>query len=184
MRIRIYTDGACSGNQHEENVGGYGAILEYGEHVKEIYGGEENTTNNRMELKAVIEAFKLLKKAGLEVDIFSDSAYVVRCFRERWFDKWRLNGWRAANKEPVENKELWEELINFTERHESRFYIVKGHINPSSPNTNMKSHYDKFVKGNGEFSYQAFEHIVMMNNRADALANHGISECKGKLNQV
>ena len=58
MRIRIYTDGACSGNQHEENVGGYGAILEYGEHVKEIYGGEENTTNNRMELKAVIEAFK------------------------------------------------------------------------------------------------------------------------------
>ena len=85
MRIRIYTDGACSGNQHEENVGGYGAILEYGEHVKEIYGGEENTTNNRMELKAVIEAFKLLKKAGLEVDIFSDSAYVVRCFRERWF---------------------------------------------------------------------------------------------------
>lgn len=184
MKINIYTDGACSGNQHDENMGGYGAILEYGEHIREICGGEENTTNNRMELMAVIEAFKHLKRDGLEVNVFSDSAYVVRCFSERWFDKWRLNGWRTASKEPVENKELWEELIDLTEKHKTRFFIIKGHINPDSPSTNMKSHYDKFVKKNGEFSYETFEHIVRMNNRADALANRGISECKGKLNPV
>lgn len=98
MTVNIYTDGACSGNQNRENRGGYGAVLEYGSHVKELSGGDINTTNNRMELTAVIEALGMLKKDGLRLNIFSDSSYIVNCFRERWFDKWRMNGWHTSGK--------------------------------------------------------------------------------------
>lgn len=80
--LRIYTDGACSGNQSDENVGGWGAVLEYGPHKKELFGGEVNTTNNRMELTAVIEALKALKSPGQTIQIFTDSSYVANCFRE------------------------------------------------------------------------------------------------------
>ena len=83
MILRIYTDGGCSGNQSSENAGGWGAILEFGEHKKEMFGGEANTTNNRMELTAVIEAFKALNKDGQTVEVFSDSAYVSNCFRTK-----------------------------------------------------------------------------------------------------
>ena len=83
--LRIYTDGACSGNQEKENFGGWGAVLEYGEHQKELFGGQANTTNNRMELTAVIEALKAIKGTGRTIEVFSDSAYVSNCFREKWY---------------------------------------------------------------------------------------------------
>lgn len=88
--LRIYTDGGCSGNQESVNFGGWGAILEMGEHQKELWGGEINTTNNRMELTAVIEAFNALKRDGLCIHVFSDSSYVTNCFREKWYEAWEL----------------------------------------------------------------------------------------------
>ena len=89
--LRIYTDGACAGNQSDQNIGGWGAILEYGEHQKELFGGQANTTNNRMELTAVIEAFKALKQANQKIEVFTDSSYVANCFREEWYVSWEKN---------------------------------------------------------------------------------------------
>ena len=107
--VVIYTDGACSGNP---GPGGWGAILMYGEHKKEISGGEKNTTNNIMEITAVIQALRLLK-FKCNVKIYSDSAYVVNAFKNGWIYNWMKNGWRTSNKEPVKNKELWIELYDF-----------------------------------------------------------------------
>ncbi len=176
--LKIYTDGGCSGNQSTENTGGWGAILEYGEHKKEIYGGEANTTNNRMELTAVIEAFKALKKEGMEVEVFSDSSYVSNCFREKWYVNWERNGWKNASKKPVENQDLWQELITLTKKHKVRFYRVKGHVNLAGK-ADFEKLYKKFVEWNGEaFDFDAFKYVTEMNNRADQLANMGISEIK------
>ena len=182
--LKIYTDGACSGNQNENNVGGWGAILEFGENKKELHGGEANTTNNRMELTAVIEAFKALKRDGLKIQVFTDSSYVANCFREHWFVTWQKNGWKNAKKEPVENKELWEELLSLVGKNQVIFYRVKGHVNVDSPNTNMDAHYSKFKEMNGSgFSFDDFTYITRMNNRADALANQGIEEVRGGPNE-
>ena len=92
--LKIYTDGACSGNQNETNIGGWGAILEFGEARKELYGGEINTTNNKMEMTAVIEALSALKKDGQNIQIFSDSSYVMYCFRQKWYLSWKKNFWK------------------------------------------------------------------------------------------
>ena len=92
--LRIYTDGGCSGNQERTNLGGWGALLEFGETKKELWGSEANTTNNRMELTAVIEAFKALKRDGLDIEVFSDSSYVANCFREKWYESWEKNNWK------------------------------------------------------------------------------------------
>lgn len=121
--VVIYTDGACSGNP---GPGGWGAILMYGEHKKEISGGEKNTTNNIMEITAVIKALRLLK-FKCNVKVYSDSAYVVNAFKNGWIYNWMKNGWKTANKEPVKNKELWIELYEFTKTHEIEFIKVKGH---------------------------------------------------------
>ena len=121
--VVIYTDGACSGNP---GPGGWGAILMYGEHKKEISGGEKNTTNNIMEITAVIQALRLLK-FKCNVKIYSDSAYVVNAFKNGWIYNWMKNGWRTSNKEPVKNKELWIELYDFTKVHDIAFIKVKGH---------------------------------------------------------
>ena len=104
--ITIYTDGACSGNP---GPGGWGAVLMYKGNKKEISGGKKNTTNNEMEVTAVIEALKNLKYP-CSVKLYSDSAYVVNCFKQGWIFNWRKNGWKNASKEPVKNRELWEEL--------------------------------------------------------------------------
>ena len=128
--IRIYTDGGCSGNQSRENFGGWGAILEYGGRQKELYGGACNTTNNRMEMTALLNALNALKKENLSLEIFSDSAYLMNCFREKWYETWQKNGWITSGKKPVENKELWEQLIAHLTKHYSfSFYRVKGHVN-------------------------------------------------------
>ena len=111
--LEIHTDGACSGNQNDENVGGWGAILKYNSNEKELFGGEVNTTNNRMELMALLRAFQAINKPGQNIVVFSDSAYLVRCFNEKWYEKWLQNGWKNTAKKPVENRDLWEQLLPF-----------------------------------------------------------------------
>ena len=127
--VNIYTDGACSGNQNDENLGGWGAVLEYGEHEKALFGGERDTTNNRMEMKALIEALAALNREGLRIRVFSDSAYLMNCFREKWYEKWLRNNWITSSKTPVENRDLWEQLLPFLEKHTIEFYRVKVHVN-------------------------------------------------------
>lgn len=122
-KVTIYTDGACSGNPGK---GGWGAILIYGDAVKEISGGEDNTTNNRMELKAVIEALKALK-SPCDVEIYSDSAYVVNAFTQKWIDNWIKNNWKTADKKSVKNVDLWQELLVLIKTHNVTFKKVKGH---------------------------------------------------------
>ena len=121
--VTIYTDGACSGNP---GPGGWGAILMLGENKKEISGGKKDTTNNVMELTAVIEALKLLKRP-CKVDLYSDSAYVVNAFLQDWISGWVKKNWKNSNKEEVKNKELWQELIELTKVHQVVFHKVKGH---------------------------------------------------------
>lgn len=121
--ITIYTDGACSGNP---GPGGWGAILMVGDVRKEISGGSENTTNNIMELSAVIEALKLLKRP-CKVNVFSDSAYVVNAFNQKWIYGWIKKNWRTAGGDSVKNKELWQELYSLTKVHDVTFNKVKGH---------------------------------------------------------
>ena len=122
-KVIIYTDGACSGNP---GPGGWGAILMYKGNKKEISGGKKDTTNNIMELTAVIEGLKLLKYP-CEVDLYSDSAYVVNAFKQGWIYNWIKNNWMTSNKEPVKNQEIWKELYTLTKTHKVNFIKVKGH---------------------------------------------------------
>jgi ribonuclease HI len=173
--INIYTDGACSGNQHDENIGGWGAILEYGRHQKEIFGGEVNTTNNRMEMLALLRAFQAITKDNMSINVFSDSSYLMNCFREKWYKGWMRNGWKTSKKTDVENRDLWEELIPFIDKHHINFYRVKGHVNLNSKSVNLSALYKKFVEWNGDsFSMDDFTYITEMNNKADELANKGM----------
>lgn len=180
--LKIYTDGACSGNQNENNVGGWGAVLEYGEHQKELYGGQANTTNNRMEMMALIEALKAVKKDNQTIDVFSDSSYLMNCFREKWYEGWLKNNWVNSSKKPVENRDLWEELLSLVEGHNISFYRVKGHVNLNSKTTNFNALYEKFIQMNGAgFSFNDFKYITEMNNKVDALANKGIDQIRESL---
>ncbi|MBR2921891.1 MAG: ribonuclease HI [Alphaproteobacteria bacterium] len=121
--VEIYTDGACSGNP---GAGGWGALLRYGNIEKELSGGEVNTTNNRMELTAVIEALKALKKP-CNIVLYTDSRYVMDGVNE-WLPNWKLNGWRTANKKtPVKNIDLWQSLESLIENHKIKWIWVKGH---------------------------------------------------------
>ena len=122
-KVTIYTDGACSGNPGK---GGWGAVLIYGKIEREISGSEEETTNNKMELTACVEALKLLKEE-CEVEFYSDSAYVVNAFNQNWIEGWVANDWKNSQKKPVANKEIWQELIALCERHKVTFNKVKGH---------------------------------------------------------
>ena len=121
--VTIYTDGACSGNP---GPGGWGAILMYGPHKKEMSGGEKMTTNNRMELMGVISALKALKEPCI-VELWSDSKYVIDALSKGWAVSWRAKGWRKADKKPALNVDLWEVLLGLTEKHEMRYHWVKGH---------------------------------------------------------
>lgn len=121
-KVEIATDGACKGNP---GPGGWGAIIRYGEHEKEMSGGEPMSTNNRMELTAVIEALNMLKRP-CEVRLSTDSKYVLDGLT-KWIHGWQKNGWRTASKEPVKNAELWQALLAATRRHKIRWEWVKGH---------------------------------------------------------
>ena len=122
-KVVIYTDGAGSGNP---GVGGWGAVLFYQGIKKEISGYQENTTNNQMELTAAIMALSKLK-VDCEVELYSDSAYLVNAFNEGWITSWQMNGFRNANKKPVANVELWQQLIEYNARHKITWIKVKGH---------------------------------------------------------
>ncbi len=123
VSVTIYTDGACSGNP---GPGGWGAVLIYGENKKEISGGNKNTTNNIMEITAVIEALKCLKNE-CKATVYSDSAYVVNCFNQGWIYNGKKNNWKTSTKGPVKNKELWEELYTLVKKYNVEFVKVKGH---------------------------------------------------------
>jgi ribonuclease HI len=149
-KIIIYCDGACAGNQFENNVGGWGAVLSFRDKRKEIYGGEKNTTNNRMELTACIRALEQIKSKDYEIEMYCDSAYIVNCINERWYVKWQRNGWKTAQKKPVESQELWKRLLESINRYNVSFHKVKGHAG------------------------------VELNELADALANRGMAEAQMK----
>ena len=121
--VIIYTDGACSGNP---GPGGWGAILMYKDTKKEISGYSTDTTNNIMEMTAVIEALKLLTEP-CNIKIYSDSAYIVNAFKENWIEGWIKKNWQNSKKEPVKNKELWQELLELLNSHKFNFLKVKGH---------------------------------------------------------
>ncbi len=121
--VSIYTDGACSGNP---GPGGWGAILIYNGVEKELSGGEAMTTNNRMELLGVISALQALKEP-CEVELWSDSRYVIDALEKGWAKGWKARGWKRANKEPALNPDLWETLLALTETHKLQYHWVKGH---------------------------------------------------------
>jgi ribonuclease HI len=121
--VTLYTDGACSGNP---GPGGWGAILIFKGIEKELSGGERSTTNNRMELMAVIRGLSALKESCI-VELYSDSKYVIDGLSKGWAASWRAKGWRKADKKPALNPDLWEELLNLTEKHQMRYHWVKGH---------------------------------------------------------
>ena len=120
--VIMYADGACKGNP---GPGGWGVYLQSGEHAKELCGGELNTTNNRMELTAVIEGLNALKKR-CSIDVYTDSQYVRKGVLE-WMPKWKLNGWKTSDKKPVKNSDLWQTLDAASVRHLVRWHWVKGH---------------------------------------------------------
>lgn len=121
--VTIYTDGACSGNP---GPGGWGAILMYGPHTKELSGGEAQTTNNRMELTAVIEGLSALKEP-CDVTLTSDSKYVLDAIEKGWARSWKRNGWRKADKKPALNADLWDRLLTLLDIHTVRLVWVRGH---------------------------------------------------------
>ena len=121
--VTLYTDGACSGNP---GPGGWGAILEFNGVEKELSGGESNTTNNRMELTAVIQALSMLKEPCI-VDLWSDSKYVIDGLSKGWAKGWKARGWVKSNKKPALNPDLWDRLLTLTDIHTLRYHWVKGH---------------------------------------------------------
>jgi ribonuclease HI len=142
--VRIYTDGACKGNP---GPGGWGALLRSGTHERELYGGDPATTNNRMELTAVIRALGALKRPS-DVEVYTDSEYVKKGITE-WLAAWKRRGWKTADRKPVKNADLWRALDEAAARHHVRWHWVRGHA------------------GHPE------------NERADALANRGVSSLGG-----
>ena len=121
--VTLYTDGACSGNP---GPGGWGAILEYKGHIREMSGGEESTTNNRMELTAVIRGLQALKES-CSVELYSDSKYVIDGLSKGWAAGWQKKGWIKADKKPALNPDLWEILLALTAQHEMHYHWIKGH---------------------------------------------------------
>ena len=123
MTITIYTDGACSGNP---GPGGWVAILQWNDHEKELSGGEDETTNNRMEMMAVIKGLEALKQDRAAVTLYTDSKYVMQGATE-WLEGWKARGWKGANKKPVKNQDLWERIDSLIQQHSVEFIWVKGH---------------------------------------------------------
>lgn len=120
--IEVFTDGACKGNP---GPGGWGALLRFNGHEKSLYGGEPNTTNNRMELTAAIEALRAVKERCI-IDLTTDSQYVRQGITE-WISSWKARGWKTASKQPVKNVDLWQQLDALIQQHEVRWHWVKGH---------------------------------------------------------
>ena len=122
-QVELYTDGACSGNP---GPGGWGAILVYKGTERELSGGEDNTTNNRMELTAVIKGLSALKESCI-VELYSDSKYVIDALEKGWAISWQARGWKKADKKPALNPDLWEILLSLVDKHQVHYHWVKGH---------------------------------------------------------
>ncbi|MCS5589347.1 MAG: ribonuclease HI [Candidatus Thioglobus sp.] len=122
-KIVIYTDGGCRGNP---GIGGWGVWLRYGDHDKKLKGGAKDTTNNRMELMAAIKALEAIKSSTIDIDLYTDSKYVMSGINE-WIKGWKLRGWKTANKKPVKNVDLWQKLDDVNTRHNVHWHWVKGH---------------------------------------------------------
>ena len=151
-QVELYTDGACSGNP---GVGGYGGILLYKGVEKEYSGAEAETTNNRMEVRAVIEGLKLLKYPCI-VDVYSDSAYTVNAYVNGWLEGWRKNLWKKADGKPVLNVDLWEEVYALTSKHQVTFHKVAGHADNA-----LNNRCDKLATGAiAQYKKQFPEHIT------------------------
>ena len=128
-KVHIFTDGSCLGNP---GPGGWAAILRYENYEKTISGSEKNTTNNRMELIAIIKALELLKEK-CEITIISDSQYLIKAIKDGWLEKWKTNGWKTADKKTVKNQDLWQALDNLLSKHQITWQWVKGHAdNPDN----------------------------------------------------
>jgi ribonuclease HI len=121
--VVIYSDGACAGNP---GPGGWAAVILDGGAEREVSGGERATTNQRMELRAALEGLRAVP-GRRRIALHSDSAYLVNCFRQRWYERWRANGWKNAQGKPVENRDLWEALLAEAERHDVEWHKVAGH---------------------------------------------------------
>jgi len=121
--VTIYSDGACQGNP---GPGGWAAVIVDGTEEREVAGGEPSTTNQRMELRGALEGLRAVT-GRRRVALYSDSAYLINCFRDRWYVRWRENGWRNAQKKPVDNRDLWEGLLAEAERHDVAWNKVPGH---------------------------------------------------------
>lgn len=145
-KIYVFADGGCRGNGQENNIGGWGVVLKYGDEIKEFYGATRNTTNNIMELTSCIEAIKAIENKTIPVDVTMDSQYVIKGISE-WIHNWIRKGWRTSQKKPVENKELWQEL-----------YKLKNEFSDI-----------QFIKCNGHADNEG-------NNRADFLCNIAMDE--------
>ena len=150
-QVTIYTDGACSGNP---GPGGWGAILMYGAHKRELSGGEADTTNNRMELTAVIRALSLLKEPCI-VELWSDSKYVIDGLSKGWAKGWKAKGWVKSDKKPALNPDLWDELLRLESIHTLRYHWVKGHAgHPENERCDRLAveYYEKFTDQSGNTS--------------------------------
>lgn len=146
-KIIIACDGGCRDNQENNNVGGYGVVLEWNGNRKELKAGERNTTNNKMELLACIKGLEFVEKVhSTPIEIITDSAYLCNCFKDKWYIGWKKNGWKNSKKEPVANREFWEKLLQLVEGKTIIWTKIKGH--------------------NGH----------ELNERADALANEAMDE--------
>ncbi len=126
-KIIIYCDGACAGNQFNKNTGSWGAVLKYKNKTKEIFGGEKDTTNQRMELISCIKALEQIKTNNHGIEVHSDSAYLINCMNQKWYEKWQTNGWKNSSKKPVENKDLWLRLLALISKYHVSFHKVAGH---------------------------------------------------------
>ena len=134
-KVIIYTDGGCRSNQAENNIGGLGVVLQFRGHEKEHYRGFRNTTNNRMEIQAAIDALKLMKRFDIPVEVRTDSAYLCNCINNKWYKNWMNNGWLTSAKKPVENRDLWIDLLELIEQFQFiSFTKVKGHSDNAGNN--------------------------------------------------
>ncbi|WP_062120338.1 ribonuclease HI [Aureimonas sp. AU40] len=140
MTIEVYTDGGCSPNP---GPGGWGAVMRWKGHEKELSGGEHDTTNNRMELTAVIKALEAVTRPGVPIEVYTDSQY-VRNGIQSWTKAWIKNGWRKKDKSPVQNADLWKRLVELTKVHQVHFNWVRGHAgNPMNERADRLSHRDR-----------------------------------------
>ncbi len=169
-KIYIYSDGACSGNQTDCGKGGYASILRYGEIEKVVSGNVANTTNNRMELMAIICSLREIKKKDIPVYIFSDSGYIVNCINDKWYEKWIKNNWKREKTKEVLNQDLWKELLElYNMFYYIKFYHVKGNLKPNTKD--YEKYLNKFISQNKEeFTEELFLEVLKYNKKVDEIA--------------